>query len=145
MHGKQKCRILKEIRQKIADENDIKYVTQECRHKGECSGTCPRCESELRYLEQQLKQRASLGKQIKLAALCAGMAITVSGCAVIENSGISGLLEPFRPTPTPEIIELSGEVPWPEPEPTATEAAPAVTQIEPAAPEFELSGYVPYE
>ena len=68
MHGKQKCRILKEIRQKIADENDIKYVTQECTHKGECSGTCPRCESELRYLEQQLKQRASLGKRIKLAA-----------------------------------------------------------------------------
>ena len=145
MYGKQKCKILKEIRQKIADENDIKYVTQECRHKGECTGTCPRCESELRYLEQQQKQRASLGKQIKLAALCAGMAVTVSGCAVIDNAGISGLLEPFRPTPTAEIIELSGEVPWPEPEIPTSEAAPADTQIEPIAPEFELSGYVPYE
>ncbi len=145
MYGKQKCKILKEIRQKIADENDIKYVTQECKHKGECTGTCPRCESELRYLEQQLKKRASLGKQIKLAALCAGMAVTVSSCAVIDDTGISDLLTPFRPTPTTEIIELSGEVAWPEPEVSTPEAIPTETKIEPTAPEFELMGYVPYE
>ena len=47
MLGKKKCRILKEIRQKIADENDIPYVTHECKFQGECKGTCPRCESEL--------------------------------------------------------------------------------------------------
>ena len=78
--GKQKCRILKEIRQRIADENDIPFVTQECRHRGECSGTCPRCESELRYLEQQLDRRAALGKRITVAALCAGIAFTGAGC-----------------------------------------------------------------
>ena len=43
MLGKKKCRILKEIRQKIADENDIPYVTHECKFQGECKGTCPRC------------------------------------------------------------------------------------------------------
>ena len=64
MLGKQKCKILKEIRQKIADENDIPYVTRECTHQGNCSGTCPRCESELRYLENQLQIRSSLGKKI---------------------------------------------------------------------------------
>ena len=48
MLGKKKCRILKEIRQKIADENDIPYVTHECKFQGECEGTCPRCESELK-------------------------------------------------------------------------------------------------
>ena len=63
MIGKKKCRILKEIRQKIADENDIPYVTQECRFQGECSGTCPKCESELRYLEKQLAARAAAGKR----------------------------------------------------------------------------------
>ena len=31
MLGKAKCKILKEIRQKIADENDIPYVTREWR------------------------------------------------------------------------------------------------------------------
>ena len=50
MFGKKKCKILKEIRKKIAEENDIPYVTRECTHKGECSGTCPRCEQELREL-----------------------------------------------------------------------------------------------
>ena len=54
MRDKDKCKILKEIRQRIADENDIPYVTRECSYQGECTGTCPRCESELRYLDQQL-------------------------------------------------------------------------------------------
>ena len=50
MRGRQKCKILKEIRQRIADENDIPYVTRECSYQGECTGTCPRCESELRRM-----------------------------------------------------------------------------------------------
>lgn len=81
MFGKKKCRILKEIRQKIADENDIPYVTHECRFQGECKGTCPRCESELRYLEKQLAARAAAGKRIAIAALCAGMTFGMAGCA----------------------------------------------------------------
>ena len=44
MLGKQKCRILKEIRQRIADENDIPYVTRECSFQGNCRGTCPKCD-----------------------------------------------------------------------------------------------------
>ena len=35
MFGKQKCRILKEIRQRIAEENDIPYVTRECSFQGD--------------------------------------------------------------------------------------------------------------
>ena len=68
MIGKQKCEILKEIRQKIADENEIPYKTRRCTHQGPCSGTCPYCESEVRYLESQLKKRVSLGKPVKVAA-----------------------------------------------------------------------------
>ena len=68
MRGKQKCKILKEIRQRVADENDIPYVTRECSFQGECTGTCPRCESELRYLEQQLENRRRLGKRVSVAA-----------------------------------------------------------------------------
>ena len=45
MLGKLKCKLLKQIRQRIADENDIPYVTSECSHKGACKGTCPKCEA----------------------------------------------------------------------------------------------------
>ena len=63
MQGKEKCRILKEIRRRIAEENEIPYVTRDCGFKGECRGTCPRCESELRTLETQLAARAAIGKR----------------------------------------------------------------------------------
>ena len=75
---------MKEIRQKIADENDIPYVTEECGYKGECRGTCPKCESDLRYLEKQLAARVAAGKKIVITALCAGMALGVSGCAAVK-------------------------------------------------------------
>ena len=80
MRGKNKCKILKEIRQKIADENDIPYVTQECSYQGECSGTCPRCEAELRYLEQQLEKRKRLGKTVTVAALSASLMMGLTAC-----------------------------------------------------------------
>ena len=80
MTGKEKCKYLKEIRQRIADDNDIAYVTEECTHKGECRGTCPRCESELRYLERELEKRKSLGKRITVAGLAVGLAVTAAGC-----------------------------------------------------------------
>ena len=125
MSGKQKCKILKEIRQRIADENDIPYVTRECAHQGDCMGTCPRCESELRELEQQLALRASRGKRVAVAALCAGVMLTAAGCAPLEQmlsgSGIGALSgaivcmeTPPVPEPTqapqPETDELMGDM-----------------------------------
>lgn len=72
--GKETCRILKEIRKQIAEANDIKYVTEECKHKGDCLGTCPKCEAELQYLEDQLNQRRLLGK----AVVVAGVSLSLS-------------------------------------------------------------------
>lgn len=85
MRGKNKCKILKEIRQKIADENDIPYVTQECSFQGECSGTCPKCEAELRYLEQQLEKRKKLGKTVTVAALSASLMAGLTACPIVET------------------------------------------------------------
>ena len=102
MIGKEKCRILKEIRQKIADENDIAYVTRECTHQGDCRGTCPKCESELRYLEKQLAARAAAGKRIAIAALCAGMTFSLSSCAVIVNRLEKRLDEEFMGIVNPD-------------------------------------------
>lgn len=55
--GKQTCRILKDIRRQIAEANDIEFITSECQYQGDCLGTCPKCEAEVRYLEQQLERK----------------------------------------------------------------------------------------
>ena len=77
--GKKTCKILKEIRRQIAEANDIEYVVEECQYKGDCLGTCPKCEAEVRYLEQQLHQRQLLGKAVVLAGVSVGM-FTLSSC-----------------------------------------------------------------
>ena len=82
MNGKSKCKILKQIRQKIADENDIAYVTSECQYQGECSGTCPKCEAEVRYLEKELEKRRRLGKAIAVAGIAAALMVGSSGCSL---------------------------------------------------------------
>lgn len=79
--GKQTCKILKDIRRQIAEANDIAFITSECRHKGDCAGTCPKCEAEVRYLEEQLERRRSLGKATRLAGLAAGIGTVVAACS----------------------------------------------------------------
>ena len=71
VRGKQTCKILKEIRRQIAEANEIEYITSECRYKGDCLGTCPKCEAEVRSLEQQLRARSLAGKAIALAGISA--------------------------------------------------------------------------
>lgn len=109
MKGKNKCKILKEIRQRIADENDIPFVTRECSYQGACSGTCPKCEAELRYLEQELEKRRSLGKTVAVAAVAAGLSLSLAGCVPGNGSADSGgRSSPF--TICPELVEpLAGE------------------------------------
>ena len=54
--GKVKCEILKAIRKKIAENNNIPFYSHNCEYEGICTGTCPMCESELRSLTEQLKK-----------------------------------------------------------------------------------------
>ena len=75
--GKEVCLILKGIRQKIADANGISYQPKECHHKGDCTGTCPACEEEIRYLERELKARKGNGFGMKVAGIVAGICATV--------------------------------------------------------------------
>ena len=84
MTGKEKCRALRAIREKIARENELSYPTDECHHQGKCSGTCPRCEQELADLTRQLEKRRSLGKRVAVAGLCLGMTTTLSACTVVD-------------------------------------------------------------
>ena len=75
--GKSTCKLLKSIRQQIADANGISYQPKECHHKGDCTGTCPACEEEIRYLERELKARKGNGFGMKVAGIAAGICTTV--------------------------------------------------------------------
>jgi len=71
--GKSTCETLKSIRKQIADANEIPYEPVVCTHQGDCMGTCPACESEMRYIENQLNIRKSNGKDIKLDRLASDL------------------------------------------------------------------------
>ena len=55
--GKQKCEFLKRIRREVAERYGLAYTQSECSYKGECGGTCPKCDSELQELQRQLEDR----------------------------------------------------------------------------------------
>ena len=75
--GKSTCKLLKDIQQQIADANGISYQPKECHHEGDCAGTCPACEEEIRYLERELKARKGNGFGMKVAGIAAGICATV--------------------------------------------------------------------
>ena len=80
MNGKTRCKILKDIRRQIAENNDISYVTSECKYQGDCKGTCPKCEAEVRYLERELENRRKRGLAITLTGLATVVTLSTAGC-----------------------------------------------------------------
>ena len=105
--GKETCRILKEIRRQIAEANDIEFITSECRYQGDCLGTCPKCEAEVQYLEQQLSARHAAGKAIALTGISAGLFMaSCSSSSINNNSDITeaGEIEIIDSTINPDTI-----------------------------------------
>lgn len=74
--GKEICNELKAVRRRIAEENGIALEIPECTHQGPCPGTCPRCEQELRQLENALADRLKLGKAATIAGLALGLTLS---------------------------------------------------------------------
>ena len=87
--GKKICQTLKDIRLQVARANDIPYEPTECKHKGDCSGTCPKCEEEVRYIEYQLNVRRMMGKAVAVAGVSAGLT-ALAAC----NTSIRNILHP---------------------------------------------------
>lgn len=77
--GKHICETLKGIRREIAEANEIDYQPTECTHEGDCAGTCPKCESETRWLERQLRSRQAIGKAVTIAGLSVALG-AMSSC-----------------------------------------------------------------
>ena len=84
--GKSTCKLLKSIRQQIADANGISYQPKECHYEGECAGTCPACEAEIRYLETQLRERKRKGWGMKVAGLAAGICVATVPLTSCQNT-----------------------------------------------------------
>jgi pyruvate formate lyase activating enzyme len=57
LRGKEKCELLKEVRRQLARENDIELPSRECDHEGDCPGTCPMCQHELKVLSEELRKK----------------------------------------------------------------------------------------
>ena len=84
--GKSICKVLKGIRKQVADANDIPYEPIECHHEGDCLGTCPACESEVSYIENQLDLRRKLGKAVVVVGLSTGL-LAMTGCNGCGGTG----------------------------------------------------------
>lgn len=95
--GKDICKELKSVRRSIAEENGIDLEIPECTYQGPCKGTCPRCESEVRFLENALADRLRRGKVATVAGLALGLAV---------SSGVKA--QTVTPTPAPSQEGTAG-------------------------------------
>lgn len=64
MNGKDKCKYLRDLRIKIAQQYGIEYTPHECHNTEPCSGTCEMCESELRTLNEKIWNKLGLSFDI---------------------------------------------------------------------------------
>ena len=80
--GRKICSELKSLRRQIAEENGIPLQQEECAYASECSGTCPHCEAEMRYLENAIVARLNIGKAATIAGLALGLATTTQAQVV---------------------------------------------------------------
>ena len=78
--------------------------TEECTYRGECCGTCPRCDAEVRYLEDALSRRLRMGK----AAVVAGVALGLAVSTGVKAQNVADTI-PLKPLAT-EIPDTVGKV-----------------------------------
>ena len=89
MKGKQICSYLKSVRCEVAAANGIDWEIPECTFEGECPGTCPRCESEVRQLESELSRRKSLSQRVAIIGVAAGLALSGMSVASAQTADTS--------------------------------------------------------
>ena len=76
------------MRKAVADANGIEYEPRKCYFTGECKGTCPACEAEVRYVEREIAIRRLAGKAVTVAGIAAGvLSLTACGNDITDNLG----------------------------------------------------------
>ena len=135
--GKRTCEILKDVRRKVAQENDIPLVERECTHEGYCRGTCPYCESEVRYLERELSKRRALGKAVTVAGIAVST-MMMGACHSPKTPATPAGSEP-EPTPVNTLSQAAEPSPESSPEPAGEPANTPANGNRPApAPKGEI-------
>jgi outer membrane protein OmpA-like peptidoglycan-associated protein len=95
------CETLKAIRKQVADANGIVYTPAKCDFEGVCAGTCPACESEREYIENQLSLKRKAGEIVKIAGLVTSLTALAPLATVAQEMN--------SPEPTEQISLLSEE------------------------------------
>ena len=130
--GKHICETLKGIRRDIATANEIDYQPTECTHEGDCAGPCPKCESETRWLERQLRARQALGKAVTIAGLSVALG-AMSSCNLIGQrtaGDVPNKDSSYCSPVDPDNHVLEGDVPMKAPNDTI-EALMPMDRIDP--------------
>lgn len=111
--GRNICDTLKAIRKEIADANGIEYSPEECHFKGECRGTCPKCEQEVKDLEYELRLRQMAGTAIKVAGVAAGI-VAMTACSdgkiqrTVSDNAKQGRTAVIKPAADPDSSKIFG-------------------------------------
>lgn len=96
--NKEKCRKLKLVRAKMAEELGVELHQRECTYEGYCSGTCPKCAAEERLLNEAFlyrgAEKAANGTEKKSTAGRAKGRVLAAGLAAIVSIGLSGCAVP---------------------------------------------------
>lgn len=140
---KEKCRELKRVRAKIAEDLGVDLHQRECTYEGYCSGTCPKCMQEELALNAAImkkKMEESILKQrIAAAGLTTAAAVCLSGCNTTGGYEIDGDMQ-YVPEMPIEIYgqETEGAIAVPE-EPEETVAVPEASEETEAFEETKAS------
>jgi len=142
---KEKCRELKQVRAKIAEDLGVDLHQRVCTYEGYCSGTCPKCLQEELALNAAIMKKkmeeSNLKQRIAAAGLTTAAAVCLSGCNTTGGYEIDGDMQ-YVPEAS-EGAEASKEV-------EASEETVAVPEILEGdmlyipAEEWELAGEIPY-
>ena len=69
MTGKEKCRLLRQIRKEIAEANNVVFLSADCNNDADCAGTCALCDAEVQWLDAELLRKAAAGHKLTLKGL----------------------------------------------------------------------------
>ncbi len=58
MTGREKCRILKDMRRAYIKAEELDLTIADCDFPGDCPGTCPSCEAEMRTISRLLASKS---------------------------------------------------------------------------------------
>lgn len=127
MTGKDKCKVLKEIRKQQAEALGIDLHQRECTFEGECRGTCPKCKAEEMQLNAELLRRKALA-----VGGAVGVAVSLTAC-----TGPTQIYQTEGTAPDPDAYEY--EIDGGMSEPIYNEPDDDGGDVE-----YELEGDVPY-